>query len=257
MGANSSRGGQESASGTATPSTNASRDLYIVLGIEPSATPDEIKKAFRRRALIEHPDKNPQDPEAASKRFLEVQQAYEVLSDEQERAWYDSHKDDLANGSTGDDADIDLRAAAAASNTRAPNISSRQLLNFFDTRGWKGFTDTDEGFFSVYRTVFALIAKDERMAKPYPGDTFTHAAPEFPSFGHSNTPYDSQVKQFYAVFQLNFVTRKAFASADVYRTTEAPDRRYKRAMEKENKRAREDARKEYNETVRVSMRSLQ
>lgn len=252
MGANSSRE-QDGASGTATPSANGPRDLYNILGIEPSATPEEIKKAFRKKALIEHPDKNPSDPEGASKRFLEVQSAYEVLSDEQERAWYDSHKDDLANGANGkDEADIDLRAAAASSNARAPSISSRQLLNFFDTRGWKGFNDSEEGFFSVYRTLFALIAKDERMAKPYPGDTFSHAAPEFPSFGYSDTSYDNQVKQFYAVFQLNFVTRKAFASADVYRTTEAPDRRYKRAMEKENKKAREDARKEYNETVRVN-----
>lgn len=91
------------------------------------------------------------------------------------------------------------------------------------------------------------------MAKPYPGDPpFSHPVDVFPTFGHAGSSYDEDIKKFYAVFQNNFVSRKAFASADVYRTTEAPDRRYKRAMEKENKRAREEARKEYNETVRVS-----
>ena len=55
---------------------------YEILGVAKTSSEDEIKKAFRKKALIEHPDKNPSDPEGASKRFLEVQSAYEVLSDE-------------------------------------------------------------------------------------------------------------------------------------------------------------------------------
>lgn len=69
------------------------QDYYALLELpDPStstATSDEIRKAYRKLALRFHPDKNPDDVEAAQKRFLLIQSAYEVLSDEQERAWYD------------------------------------------------------------------------------------------------------------------------------------------------------------------------
>ncbi|CAG8768839.1 4486_t:CDS:2, partial [Acaulospora colombiana] len=58
-------------------------DYYEILGVEESATGEDIKKAFRKLALIHHPDKNPNNVEEATKRFATMQQAYEVLSDEQ------------------------------------------------------------------------------------------------------------------------------------------------------------------------------
>lgn len=64
---------------------------YDLLGIAPSATPTEIKKAFRKASLEHHPDKNPDDQEAASIRFQEISAAYEVLSDEDARAAYDRY----------------------------------------------------------------------------------------------------------------------------------------------------------------------
>ena len=64
------------------------RDYYEVLGIQKDASPEEIKKAYRKAALKYHPDRNPGDKEAEEK-FKEVGEAYEVLSDEEKRQRYD------------------------------------------------------------------------------------------------------------------------------------------------------------------------
>ncbi|MBN8576755.1 MAG: molecular chaperone DnaJ [Cyclobacteriaceae bacterium] len=64
------------------------RDYYEILGITKSATPEEIKKAYRKVAIQYHPDKNPGNKEAEEK-FKEAAEAYEVLSDTEKRAQYD------------------------------------------------------------------------------------------------------------------------------------------------------------------------
>jgi len=65
-------------------------DYYDVLGVSRSATQEEIKKAYRKRALQFHPDRNPGDPEA-EKKFKEISEAYEVLGDEKRRGMYDRY----------------------------------------------------------------------------------------------------------------------------------------------------------------------
>lgn len=65
-------------------------DYYAVLDVPKTATPDEVKKAYRKKALQFHPDKNPNNKEA-EKRFKEVSEAYEVLSDEKKRQMYDRY----------------------------------------------------------------------------------------------------------------------------------------------------------------------
>ena len=62
-------------------------DYYDLLGIPRNASPDEIKRAFRRLAMKHHPDKNREDD--AEERFKEINEAYEVLSDPDKRAAYD------------------------------------------------------------------------------------------------------------------------------------------------------------------------
>ena len=65
------------------------RDYYEVLGVEKSATDDEIKRAYRKLAKKYHPDANPDNKKEAEAKFKEVSEAYEVLSDKQKRQMYD------------------------------------------------------------------------------------------------------------------------------------------------------------------------
>lgn len=68
------------------------KDYYKILGLEKDCSEHEIKKAYRKLAIVHHPDKNPGDEEAAD-RFKEIQEAHETLSDSQKRARYDSGED--------------------------------------------------------------------------------------------------------------------------------------------------------------------
>lgn len=66
----------------------AKRDYYEVLGVDKSASADEIKKAYRKMAIKYHPDKNPGDKEAEEK-FKEAAEAYDVLSNPEKKQRYD------------------------------------------------------------------------------------------------------------------------------------------------------------------------
>ena len=74
------------------------RDYYEVLGVNRKASDSDLKKAFRSKAREFHPDKNPDDPEAEA-RFKEVQEAYAILSNPDERRKYDMFGHDRPGGS--------------------------------------------------------------------------------------------------------------------------------------------------------------
>ena len=76
------------------------RDYYEVLGVQKNATAEEIKKAYRKKAIQYHPDKNPGD-KAAEEKFKEAAEAYEVLSDADKRKRYDQFGFAGVGGSSG------------------------------------------------------------------------------------------------------------------------------------------------------------
>ncbi|KAI1398904.1 DnaJ-domain-containing protein [Hypoxylon fuscum] len=86
-------------------------DLYGLLGVDKDASPDAIKKAYRKLALQHHPDKVPEDQRAESEvKFKSVTQAYEILRDDDKRALYDKHGmaafDPSRGGGMGEEVDI-------------------------------------------------------------------------------------------------------------------------------------------------------
>ncbi|OCH94891.1 DnaJ-domain-containing protein [Obba rivulosa] len=244
MGANASTGQAPDAEQNAAP---AVPDYYTLLEVDEAASQDEIRRSFRRLALIHHPDKNHDDTEAATQRFAALQQAYEVLSDEQERAWYDSHRASLVPEPDAQTVFEGIKRGAPASRARDRGLTVRHLAQFLNTSIYSGFDGGGNSFFTIYRNLFNRLAHDESLYDPTP----------LPSFGDSTWPWvppskadeDRAARTFYT-FWLNFATNKEFSWMDQWNISEAPDRQVRRLMERDNKKARDDARKEYNDTVR-------
>lgn len=196
-----------------------------------------IKKAYRRKALELHPDRNYGNVENATKQFAEIQSAYEILSDPQERAWYDSHRDAiLRNDETHQD--------YFESNIRVTTSSDIITLIGRFTKSVP-FTDAPNGFYGSLRSTFFTLAKEEETTCECEG---LEAIP-YPDFGTANDSYEEVVRPFYAVW-MAFTTKKTFSWMDTYKYADAPDRRIRRLMEKENKRLRDEAIKEFNDVVR-------
>jgi DnaJ family protein A protein 5 len=173
----------------------------------------------------------------ATKLFAEIQSAYEVLSDPQERAWYDSHSEAFlgTDGSAGDQHSYNVRI------TTAEDVL--KLFAKFSPR--MEFSDSPTGFFGGLREQFEQLELEERLACQW-----EHQDPiEYPSFGSRDDDFEAVVRPFYAAWS-GFSTQKSFAWKDVHRYSEAPDRRVRRMMEKENKRLRDDGIREFNDAVR-------
>ena len=92
------------------------KDYYRILGVNKDTSAQDIKKAFRQLALRYHPDRNPDNPKQAEAKFKEINEAYEVLGDEQKKRQYDcllnwqaySLRTIIINDTLNDKADLDL-----------------------------------------------------------------------------------------------------------------------------------------------------
>ena len=202
------------------------RCYYDILGLDRKAEEDEVRRAYKKAALRCHPDRNHGNEEAAALEFKEVQNAYAVLIDPDERAWYDSHRDAILRGDEG--------------GTCAPD--ELNVYDYFSSRVYDDFLDsnTKKGFYNVYRGVFETLVKEE-------SDYNEKAAKAAPNFGDSKTPW-AQVNSFYVHWK-NFITAKTFAWKDEYKLNEISDRQYRREAERINLKVRSQARKEYMSAV--------
>ncbi|EUC39960.1 hypothetical protein COCMIDRAFT_10060 [Bipolaris oryzae ATCC 44560] len=236
MGASQSSQGEETSAGG-----QVKTSYYELLGVERNATQDELKKAYRKKALQLHPDRNYGDVERTTALFAEVRAAYEVLSDDQERAWYDAHEASILRGGTGEE-DAGEHYQGNMRVTTADDLA-RMMGKF---RGNVDFSDLPNGFFGFVRETFEQLAHEEEYAADYEDINI----PNYPSFGHKEDTYDGVVRDFYAAWN-GFATAKNFAWLDMYQLSHAPDRRTRRLMEKENQKLRDDGRREFNDAVRT------
>src|SRR5216683_3802535 len=107
----------------------AQRDYYQVLGVAESATTDEIKKAFRRLAKQYHPDRNPNNPQAAE-RFKEINEAHDVLSNPEKRKKYDTLRRYGAFAGTGNASSRGRREGTAGGGRGAPDSGDFDMSDF-------------------------------------------------------------------------------------------------------------------------------
>jgi len=215
------------------------------------ATAEEVKKAYKRCALKWHPDRNFGQEALAAEMFKSVSAAYAVLSDPHERKWYDDHRESILRGGDGTSKRGGGGGSSGGSGSRGleEDISVDDLWRYFNESCFSGFDDTPdgEGFFQVYGTIFQAMVQQEDAASEH----LTNAPP----FGDASSSR-SDVVQFYNHW-LNFVTCLSFSWEDEYNPSDAPNRDVRRAIEKENKKAREAGRREYIEIVRALVAYVQ
>ncbi|KAF8751573.1 DnaJ molecular chaperone homology domain [Rhizoctonia solani] len=218
MGAQNSRAGP---GGATNGEAVAEISYYELLGVEEDATADEIK----------------------------------VLSDEQERAWYDSHRASMGPTLGGEDIFEDIvsnNGKPFKARPRDPGMTTPQLFHFFDATLATSMDD------SKYASVISLSATS-RLSKRgshrdfsrYTASTLrseTRIPLGLPPPNKKGTRHYTQA--CFTEHGLHFLPQD-FSWYDSWNIAEAPDRRVRRLMERDNKKARDDAKKEYNETVKT------
>ena len=192
------------------------KDYYALLEVSRDADQITIKKQYRKLALKYHPDKNPDKIEEYTELFAQLSIAYETLSDEQERAWYDSHKETVDGKPASSGNQYEDESYVNDCGVNANDIHAFMNREYFDRND-----DSVAGMYQVAAKVFLRIVKDELMfGKRYGLKEFENCEDDlfmdhvskngyiqslndfknktllYPLFGHSNTSY-ADLKIFY------------------------------------------------------------
>ncbi|HTA78922.1 MAG TPA: J domain-containing protein [Terracidiphilus sp.] len=157
--------------------TTTNKDYYALLGVKKTATPEEIRKAFRKAARKYHPDVNPGDKKAEEK-FKEISEANDILSDEKKRKIYDQV------GFYSDQID----PAQAEAYARQQNSGGRPPVDFggFDFSGFQGGggpgpqagagSSTWGSFKDIFSGIFSGAPDAQRPRGPQPGSDLEYQA---------------------------------------------------------------------------------
>ncbi|KAL0489201.1 DnaJ [Acrasis kona] len=223
-------------------SSETKRCLYEILGIDREASVDDIKRAYKKMAFTHHPDRNPDNIEEATKMFHQLQDAYEILMDTNERAWYDQNRSAI------------LRSKKT--NTYM-NIDSAEDLEFIDIFEYISSTCYDNNFdeseqtnfYSVYNKVFEQLTQEEMdFSKKGSLSKSLYGTEKYPEFGNSNSTTQS-VNKFYTSWS-KFTTQKSFTWINKYNPQDGPNRSIKRMIEKENEEMRVEEKKQFEINVK-------
>jgi molecular chaperone DnaJ len=139
----------------------AKKDYYQTLGVKKDAKADEIKKSYRRLARKFHPDVNPND-KTSEEKFKEVQEAYDVLSDEKKRKVFDRF------GYYNDNLDADSPFGAGASAGGGGTGAAGFDFSGFDFSAGAGSTGGGSSFRDIFSDLFGGGGGNARTAQPEP-----------------------------------------------------------------------------------------
>lgn len=159
------------------------KDYYKILGVGRAASADDIRKAYRKLAVKYHPDKNGGDKKAEDK-FKDINEAYQVLSDEKKRAHYDqvgsAYSDFNARGGGANDFSGWYQQQGGGQRV---NVNVEDL---FGGAGGGGFSD-------FFRTIFGEAMRGQRRANPFAPEATAHEQDIDISFEES---YNGVTRQF-------------------------------------------------------------
>ncbi|XP_068405879.1 dnaJ homolog subfamily B member 6 isoform X4 [Eschrichtius robustus] len=162
-------------------------DYYEVLGVHRHASAEDIKKAYRKLALKWHPDKNPENKEEAERKFKQVAEAYEVLSDAKKRDIYDKYGKEGLNSGGGGGSHFDS-ACGFGFTFRNPDDVFREFFGGRDPFSFDFFEDRFEDFFGNQR--------GPRGSRNRGTGSFFSAFSGFPSFGGGFSSFDTGFTSF-------------------------------------------------------------
>nr|XP_058153599.1 dnaJ homolog subfamily B member 6 isoform X5 [Dasypus novemcinctus] len=162
-------------------------DYYEVLGVQRHASPEDIKKAYRKLALKWHPDKNPENKEEAERKFKQVAEAYEVLSDAKKRDIYDKYGKEGLNGGGGGGSHFNGPFEFGFT-FRNPEDVFREFFGGRDPFSFDFFEDPFEDFFGNRRGL--------RGTRSRGTGSFFSTFTGFPSFGGAFPSFDTGFSSF-------------------------------------------------------------